>query len=101
LATTVYAPSQIATAYNTRALQETALTKAVRVSVIDLGGGYSDSDIQGAARCFGYVAATVEVQTGDGVSGRIHNNNDETELDLQTMAAYVPGGTIQLIEATK
>ena len=100
LATTMYAPSQIATAYDTRALQETALTKAVRVSVIDLGGGFSDADIQGAARCFGYVAPTIEVQTGDGVSGNIRNNNDETELDLQTMAPYVPGGTIQLVEAT-
>ena len=49
-----------------------------------MGPSYSDSDIQGAARCFGYVAPSIEVQTGDGVTGRIHNNNDETELDLQT-----------------
>jgi hypothetical protein len=83
LASAMYAPSQIATAYNTRALEETALTKAVRVSVIDLGGGFSDSDIQGAAKCFGYVAPTIAVETGDGVTGQIRNNNDETELDLQ------------------
>jgi subtilase family serine protease len=100
LASSMYAPSQIATAYHTSALQETAVTKAVRVSVIDLGGGYSDSDIQGAANCFGYAPPTIDVQTGDGISGRIHNNNDETELDLQTMAASVPGATIQLVEAT-
>ena len=96
----VYAPSQIATAYHTSAPQETAVTKAVRVAVIDLGGGYSDSDIQGAANCFGYAPPTIAVQSGDGISGRIHNNNDETELDLQTMAASVPGATIQLVEAT-
>jgi len=72
----------------------------VRVAVIDLGGGYSDSDIQGAANCFGYAPPTIAVQSGDGISGRIHNNNDETELDLQTMAASVPGATIQLVEAT-
>jgi subtilase family serine protease len=100
LATSMYAPSQIATAYDTRALQVTPLTMAVRVSVIDLGGGFSQADIQGAARCFGYLAPSIEVQTSDGMSAQIHNNNDETELDLQTMAAYVPGGTIQLIEAT-
>jgi kumamolisin len=96
----IFAPSQIATAYDTSALQETAVTKAVRVSVIDLGGGYSESDIQAAANCFGYVPPTIETQTGDGISGQIRNNNDETELDLQTMGAFVPGGTIQLIEAT-
>jgi subtilase family serine protease len=99
-ADTMYAPSQIATAYHTRALQENKTTLAVRVSVIDLGGGFAQGDVQGAAQCFGYVAPTVEVHTGDGMSGQIHNNSDETELDLQTMGAFVPGGTIQLIEDT-
>ena len=99
-AATMYTPSQIARAYNTPPVQETALTDAVRVSVIDLGGGFSDSDIQGAAKCFGYTAPTINVDTGDGITGRIQNNSDETELDLQTMGAFVPGGTIQLIEAT-
>jgi kumamolisin len=99
-ADTMYAPSQIASAYHTRALEENKTTQAVRVSVIDLGGGFSDADVQGAARCFGYGAPSIEVHTGDGMSGQIHNNSDETELDLQTMGAFVPGGTIQLIEDT-
>ena len=47
----MYEPSQIATAYGTRALQATDQTKAVRVAVIDLGGGYLDSDILAAAKC--------------------------------------------------
>jgi subtilase family serine protease len=99
-ATAVYAPSQLATAYDTKALHEAAQTRAVRVAVIDFGGGFSDADVQGAATCFGYVAPAIAVRTGDGITGRIRNNNDETELDLQTMAAYAPGGIIELIEAT-
>jgi hypothetical protein len=99
-AATVYAPSQVATAYDTTALRESAVTRAVRVAVIDLGGGYSNFDLRGAAHCFGYAPARIEVQTGDGITGQIRNNNDETELDLQTIAAYAPGSTIQLIEAT-
>jgi subtilase family serine protease len=100
LGTQVYTPAQVAEAYHTVAGQETATTAAVRVSVIDLGGGFSDADVKAAATCFGYVAPTIEVRTGDGITGQIRNNSDETELDLQTMAAFVPGGTIQLIEAT-
>jgi subtilase family serine protease len=96
----VYAPSQVATAYGVSALKETRATRAVRVSVIDLGGGYLDSDILAAARCFGYAPPRIDVQTGDGITGRIGNNNQETELDLQTIAAYVPGARIQLVEAT-
>jgi subtilase family serine protease len=100
LASSVYTPDQLATAYGVGALRETVTTEAVRFSVIDLGGGYSSSDIQGAARCFGYRAPTIDVEAGDGVSGRLRNDNDETELDLQTVGAYAPGSTIQLIEAT-
>jgi kumamolisin len=100
VASAVYAPSQIAAAYNTTALHKTSATEAVRVSVIDLGGGFSDADVQAAAKCFGYPAPTLDVSTGDGMSSLIANNSDETQLDLQTMGAFVPGGTIQLIEAT-
>jgi hypothetical protein len=100
LASSVYTPDQVAAAYGVGALRETVASKAVRFSVIDLGGGYSRSDIQGAARCFGYAAPNIDVETGDGVSGGLRNNNDETELDLQTVAAYAPGSTVQLVEAT-
>jgi subtilase family serine protease len=100
LASSVYTPDQIATAYGVGALRETATSKAVRFSIIDLGGGYSSSDLQAAARCFGYAEPTIDFETGDGISGQIRNNNDETELDLQTVGAYAPGSTIQLIEAT-
>jgi subtilase family serine protease len=99
-ARSMYTPSQVATAYDTRALVDRPITRAARVAVIDLGGGFLDSDVQGAARCFGYVAPTIDVQTGDGLSGPISANNGETELDLQTIGAYIPGGTIQLTEAT-
>ena len=95
----VYSPSQVATAYDARALRETATSRAVRVAVIDLGGGYLPSDIERAARCFGYAVPTIDVHTGDGLSVPIRNNNNETELDLQTIAAFAPGSTIQLIEA--
>jgi subtilase family serine protease len=97
---TVYTPSQVATACDASAPRETATTRAVRVTVIDLGGGYLDSDIQAAARCFHYATPVIDVRTGDGLSGQIRNNSDETELDLQTIAAFVPGARIQLIEAT-
>ena len=96
----VYAPSQVASAYNVIAPHETATSEAVRVAVIDLGGGYSPSDIWLAARCFGYAPPTIDVQTGDGIGVPLRNNNDETELDLQNVAAFAPGSTIQLIEAT-
>jgi subtilase family serine protease len=99
-ATAMYSPAQLATAYHTKALKETPQTQAVRVSVISLGGGFSDADLQGAAKCFGYTAPGIALRTGDGITGRLRNNSGETELDLQTMAAYVPGGTIELIEAT-
>jgi kumamolisin len=99
-ASAMYSPSQIATAYDTHALQETPATDAVRVTVVDLGGGFSENDIEGAAKCFGYTPPSVEIHTGDGITDTIINNNDETELDLQTMAAFVPGATIQLIEDT-
>jgi subtilase family serine protease len=95
----VYAPTQVASAYDARAPHESAVTRAVRVAVIDLGGGYSASDIQRAAGCFHYAAPRLEAQAGDGISGQIRNNNDETELDLQTLAAFLPGATIQLTEA--
>ena len=98
-ARSVYAPTQVASAYDARAPHETATTRAVRVAVIDLGGGYSASDIQRAAGCFAYAAPRIEVQVSDGMSGQIRNNSDETELDLQTLAAFLPGGTIQLTEA--
>jgi subtilase family serine protease len=100
LISSVYSPSQVATAYDTRAFRDTPTSKAVRVAVIDLGGGYSESDVRRAARCFGYAAPRIEVQTGDGIGEPIRNNNDETELDLQTIAAFAPGSTIQLDEAT-
>jgi subtilase family serine protease len=100
LTSSIYAPSQIATAYGISSQRESATTRAVRLAVIDLGGGYSESDVRGAASCFGYTPPTIDVQTGDGISGQISNNNDETELDLQTMGAFVPGATIQLIEDT-
>jgi subtilase family serine protease len=99
-ASLVYAPSQIATAYDTTATHETAASKAARIAVIDLGGGYSPSDIWQADRCFGYAQPIIDVHTGDGLSGQIRNNNDETELDLQTVATFAPGATIQLIEDT-
>jgi kumamolisin len=100
LARSVYEPSQIATAYDTSSLHDTAVTRAARVAVVDLGGGYSASDLRLAAHCFHYAAPTIALHTGDGISGPIRNNSDETELDLQTLAAYVPGSRIQLIEAT-
>jgi len=62
----VYAPSQVAAAYDTRAVHESATSKAVRVGVIDLGGGYSPSDIRLADRCFRYAPPRIDVQTGDG-----------------------------------
>jgi subtilase family serine protease len=96
----IYAPSQVATAYDTAALRETATTKAVRAAVIDLGGGYSRPDVNNEAACFGYVAPAIRVQLGDGVSGHMLNNSDESELDLQTIGAFAPGSRIQLIEAT-
>jgi subtilase family serine protease len=94
-----YAPVQIATAYGTAKLDE-AETEDVHVGLIDLGGGYELSDVNTAADCFGYEAPHIAHYAGDGVGDAIANNNDETELDLQTMAAVLPGATIDLVQAT-
>lgn len=97
----VYAPLQVQQAYGLDVLQGTvADPAAATVSVIDLGGGFSGNDVAAAADCFGYTPAHLRVTRGDGVGQAIVNNSDETELDLQTVAATLPGATVRLVQAT-
>lgn len=97
----VYTPSQVATAYGTSALARAAGHPAqARVAVVDLGGGYDPADLTAAVRCFGYRAPTVTVSRGDGVGEPIANASDETLLDQQTMAAVLPGATLDVIQTT-
>jgi subtilase family serine protease len=96
----VYTPTQISDVYGTADMRKGVDTTDVRVAVVDLGGGFSTDDLAEAASCFGYAPPNIELQHGDGVGQDIVNNNDETQLDIQTMAAVVPGATIEVVQAT-
>jgi kumamolisin len=95
----VFTPSQIAAAYGTDKLRAKIPESDVRVAIVDLGGGFDPDDIAAAAECFDYPKPKIDVHRGDGVGeDGITNNNDETQLDLQTMAAALPGANIELVQ---
>ncbi|MEV0789550.1 S53 family peptidase [Kribbella sp. NPDC050459] len=95
----VYTPAQILDAYGIDQLTARAKGTPV-VTVIDLGGGWSDQDLALAGQCWGYAPPAVAQSQGDGVPTRITNVDDETSLDLQTVAAVVPGGQLRLVQTT-
>ncbi|WP_328474986.1 S53 family peptidase [Actinoplanes sp. NBC_00393] len=95
----VYTPAQIHTAYGVDKLRA-QVSGAPVVTVIDLGGGWSSQDMTLAAECWGYSAPQVVQSQGDGVPSPITNVDPETSLDLQTVAAAVPGAQLRLVQTT-
>jgi subtilase family serine protease len=95
----VYTEQQIQTAYGVDALRAQASGTPV-ITVLDLGGGWSPSDLKLAGECFGYSPPEVDQIQGDGVVTAIANADPETSLDLQTAAAVAPGAQLRLVQST-
>jgi subtilase family serine protease len=95
----VYTPQQVQTAYGVDTLRaHTAGTPVI--TVLDLGGGWLANDLKLAGQCFGYALPNVTQRQGDGVAAAIAHADDETSLDLQTVAAVAPGAQVRLVQTT-
>ncbi len=70
------------------------------ITVLDLGGGWLPSDLKLAGQCFGYTPPRVSQTQGDGVAVAIAHADDETSLDLQTVAAVAPGAQLRVVQTT-
>jgi subtilase family serine protease len=95
----VYTEQQVQTAYGIGQLRSQAAGTPV-ITILDLGGGWLPSDLKQAGQCFGYAAPAVNQAQGDGVPAAINNANDETSLDVQTVAAVAPGAQLRLVQTT-
>jgi kumamolisin len=95
----VYTPKQIQTAYGIDMLQAHTSGTPV-ITVLDLGGGWLEGDLELAGQCFGYAPPKVTQTQGDGVAAAIAHADDETSLDLQTAAAVAPTAQFRLVQAT-
>jgi subtilase family serine protease len=95
----VYTEEQIQTAYGIAGLRSHASGTPI-ITVLDLGGGWRPDDLKLAAQCFGYRPPTVAQTQGDGVPTAIANADDETSLDLQTVAAVAPKAELRLVQST-
>jgi kumamolisin len=95
----VYEPRQIQTAYGIDRLRASASGTPV-ITVLDLGGGWRQGDLDLAAQCFGYTAPSVAQAQGDGVVTPIANASGETALDLQTVSAVAPTAQLRLVQTT-
>lgn len=93
---------QLFRAYGLTDLQKRAGTQtSSRVTIISLGGGFSDDDLAQAAACNGYRKPDVRITTGTGVPSPFVNVDDETTLDVQTVAGTLrSAGTIQMVQAS-
>jgi subtilase family serine protease len=95
----VYTPQQVQTAYGIDTLQaHTAATPVI--TVLDLGGGWLPNDLALAGQCFGYAPPNIAQTQGDGVATPIGHADDETSLDLQTVAAVAPTAQVRLVQTT-
>ena len=95
----VYTEQQVQTAYGMDQLRSQAAGTPV-ITILDLGGGWLPSDLKQAGQCFGYAPPAVNQAQGDGVPAAINNANDETSLDVQTVAAVAPGAQLRLVQTT-
>jgi len=95
----VYTEQQVQTAYGIDTLRAQATGTPV-ITILDLGGGWLPSDLKQAGQCFGYTPPAVSQAQGDGVPAAIKHADDETSLDLQTVAAVTPGAQLRLVQTT-
>jgi subtilase family serine protease len=94
-----YTAKQVQTAYGIDMLRARASGTPV-ITVLDLGGGWLPNDLELAGRCLGYSPPDVNQTQGDGVAGAIAHADDETSLDLQTVAAVAPGAQLRVVQST-
>jgi kumamolisin len=95
----VYTEQQVQTAYGINQLRSKPAGTPV-ITILDLGGGWLQSDLSQAGKCFGYTPPTVSQAQGDGVPAAIKHADDETSLDVQTVAAVAPGAQLRLVQTT-
>jgi kumamolisin len=95
----VYTEQQVQTAYGISQLRSEPAGTPV-ITILDLGGGWLQSDLKEAGQCFGYTPPAVSQAQGDGVPAAINNADDETSLDVQTVAAVAPGAQLRLVQTT-
>ncbi|HEY7823603.1 MAG TPA: S53 family peptidase [Acidimicrobiia bacterium] len=93
---------QVFGAYGLTGLQEEVGEAASnRVTIISLGGGFSDTDLADAAECFGYTKPDVRITVGTGVFAPFVNIDGETTLDVQSVASTLKNATsIQMIQGS-
>ena len=95
----VYTEQQVQTAYGITPLRSKAAGTPV-ITILDLGGGWLQSDLTQAGQCFGYTPPAVSQAQGDGVPAAIKHADDETSLDVQTVSAVAPGAQLRLVQTT-
>jgi kumamolisin len=82
----VYSPSQLATALGLSELQKKhGKAAASRTTIVAFAGGYSQTDLDLFAKCFGLKSPKVEQKLGLGVPSSVVSLSPETALDLQTV----------------
>jgi len=96
----VFAPGQLRTAYGTDALAKKGMQgKGAKITVVSLGGGFEESDLEAAAECFGHSQPRIDVALGTGVKTPFVNASVETHLDLITVSSVMPKAeSIRLLE---
>jgi subtilase family serine protease len=95
----VYTQQQVQTAYGLDTLRAHASGVPV-ITILDLGGGWLPGDLELAGQCFGYSPPKVSQTQGDGVASAIAHADDETSLDLQTVAAVAPAAQVRAVQST-
>ena len=97
-----YTPDQVSQAYGlTRLQHQFGSAASGDVAIISLNGGFLQSDLQNAANCFGFRAPKIDVLRGTGVDHPFINVDDETSLDLQTVAWTLKNAkAIRLVQVT-
>ena len=97
----VFAPAQIRKAYRSLALSARGMRGAgTSLTIVSLGGGYAQADLDQAATCFGYRQPPIEIALGTGVSEPFVNASVETHLDLITASSVMPEAeSIRLVQA--
>ena len=72
-----------------------------RVTIISVGGGFSQDDLALAAKCSGFTAPDVRITLGTGMPSPAVNVNDETTLDVQTVSATLRRASqIHMVQAS-
>lgn len=93
---------QLFRAYGLTGLQKSAgADTSSRVTIISLGGGFSEDDLAQAAQCNGYKKPDIRITTGTGVPSPYVNVDPETTLDVQSVAGTLRNAdVIQMVQAS-